>query len=326
MPTKQIRMLPTQRTRILIVDDVPDNIQVLAKALGSEYEVIFATSGAKALEIVDTQQPHLILLDVVMPEMDGFQVLEALKADHCTRKIPVIFVTAHQGTEAETAALDAGAVDFIPKPINPNVARARVRTHVKLARRTQELEALSLRYKKMADNFRELSIHDELTGLYNRHHLEPLLRKEVAHAERERSILTVAMLDLDNFKWINDHYGHAVGDLVLAETGHLLKERLRESDTAFRYGGEEFLLVLPDTTTLQAHLLCDELRKLFESHSIGKLDVGKITVSIGIAGLGEEKNPWESAIVNADLALYQAKRNGRNRVELYQPPVFNYTI
>lgn len=304
----------TERFRVLIVDDLPDNIQVLAGILGTNYEVFFATDGITALEVARMQRPDLILLDVVMPGMDGFEVIAQLQADTATQEIPVIFVTAHQGSEAESAALEAGAVDFIPKPVNPSVARARVRVHAKLARRNRELEELSARYKKMADNFRELSIHDELTGLYNRHYLEQLLHKEVALAKREDQALAIAMLDLDHFKEINDQYGHAAGDAVLSETGKLIQDRLRESDTAFRYGGEEFMLVLPATSAFEALQLCEDLRQLLSERAVGTLEVGQVHMSVGISQLRKEEHSEQDAIQRADQALYQAKKEGRNRV------------
>jgi diguanylate cyclase (GGDEF)-like protein len=304
------------RFRILIVDDIPDNIQVLAGILGAGYEISFATNGPQALDMVCKNVPDLILLDVMMPDMDGFAVLKALQQNPTTCDIPVIFVTAHQGNEAETTALEAGAVDFIPKPINPSVARARVSIHARLVRRTHALQELSQRYKKMADNFRELSIHDGLTGLYNRHYLVSLLGKEIARAQREKQPLSLAMLDIDHFKKINDVYGHARGDAVLAAIGKLIQGRIRKSDTAFRYGGEEFMLVLPNTLLADAHFLCEGIREMIATQIVGGMDRQYVKVSIGIAQLGMEDDSGEETIHRADLALYQAKNKGRNRVEV----------
>lgn len=304
-----------EQFRVLIVDDVPDNIQVMAKILGARYDISFALDGATALQMVREQKPDVVLLDVVMPGMDGFEVIAQLQADDATREIPVIFVTAHQGSESETAALEAGAVDFIPKPVNPSVAKARVRVHAKLARRNRQLAELSLRYKKMADDFRELSIRDELTGLYNRHYMETLLNKETAWAAREGQGLTIAMLDLDHFKQVNDRHGHAAGDAVLADAAHLVSARLRESDSAFRYGGEEFMFVLPGTEANEARVLCEALRELFATSSIGGMAVGSVTMSIGIAQWRDGERPV-AVVQRADSALYQAKQAGRNRVML----------
>ena len=304
------------RFRILIVDDIPDNIQVLAGVLGADYEISFATSGMQALEMVDKYAPDLILLDVMMPDMDGFAVIQRLQENPATSEIPVIFVTAHQGNEAETMALEAGAVDFIPKPINPSVVRARVHVHARLVRRTRELQEVSSRYKQMADNFRELSMHDGLTGLYNRHYLDSLLNKEIARSQRGDLPLSLAMLDIDHFKKINDVYGHARGDAVLSEIGALLQGRIRKSDTAFRHGGEEFLLVLPNTTLLDAQSLCETLRQRIASEPIGGMERECVKVSIGIAQFAEQDSSGDATIQRADEALYQAKNNGRNRVEI----------
>ena len=306
----------SDRFHVLIVDDLPENIHVLAQILGSEYDISFATNGLSALKMVQTRPPSLMLLDVMMPEMDGFAVMARLQADPATRDIPVIFVTAQQGYEAETAALEAGAVDFIPRPINPSVVRARVRVQAKLLRKTRELLDLSVRYKKMADDFRELSIHDPLTGLYNRNHLLPLMAAEIAHADRDNTPLSVAMLDIDHFKQINDVHGHAQGDTVLAEMGRLIQRRLRKSDTAFRYGGEEFLLVLPQTELADAYGVCNEIRQRIATQSVGGMACGAVQLSIGIAQFLAPDCCAEQTIQRADQALYLAKNNGRNRVEV----------
>lgn len=310
------------RFRILIVDDIPDNIQVLAGILGASYEISFATSGLQALDMARKNPPDLILLDVMMPGMDGFAVLEQLQHHPTTAEIPVIFVTAHPGSEAETSALEAGAVDFIPKPVNPSVARARVQVHARLVRRNRELQELSERYKTMADNFRELSIHDGLTGLYNRHYLDSLLSKEIARAQREEQPLSLAMLDIDHFKKINDMYGHARGDAVLSAMGKLIQGRIRKSDTAFRHGGEEFMLVLPNTALKDAQFLCEDIRGMIATQAIGGMEPEHVKVSIGIAERETNDNSGEDTIHRADLALYRAKNKGRNRVEisLLNPP------
>ncbi len=308
------------RFSILIVDDSPDNIHVLSSILGADYQISFATNGALALEMVRKHAPDLILLDVMMPDMDGFAVMKQLQLDPITREIPVIFVTASQNSEAETSALEVGAVDFIPRPINPNVARARVHVHARLVRRTHELKELSARYKTMADKFRELSIHDGLTGLYNRHYLESLLTKEIARARREGQPLSLAMLDIDHFKKINDVYGHVKGDAVLSAMGKLIQGRIRKSDTAFRHGGEEFMLVLPNTPLSDAQLLCEDIREIIATQSVGGMEPSHVKVSIGIAQLQVTDTSGEDTIHHADLALYQAKNKGRNRVEISPPP------
>ena len=308
------------RFSILIVDDSPDNIHVLSSILGADYQISFATNGALPLEMVRKHAPDLILLDVMMPDMDGFAVMKQLQLDPITREIPVIFVTASQNSEAETSALEVGAVDFIPRPINPNVARARVHVHARLVRRTHELKELSARYKTMADKFRELSIHDGLTGLYNRHYLESLLTKEIARARREGQPLSLAMLDIDHFKKINDVYGHVKGDALLSAMGKLIQGRIRKSDTAFRHGGEEFMLVLPNTPLSDAQLLCEDIREIIATQSVGGMEPSHVKVSIGIAQLQVTDTSGEDTIHHADLALYQAKNKGRNRVEISPPP------
>lgn len=304
------------RCHVLIVDDIPDNIRVLAGILGTSYDIIFATNGKTAIEMATKYQPDLILLDIMMPDMDGFAVIAQLQEGAKTHEIPVIFVTAHQDSAIETAALEAGAVDFIPKPINPNIARARVHIHAKLVQQNKELKQLSAHYKKMADEFREQSIHDRLTGLYNRYHLKPVLNKEIARAQREAQALSLAMLDIDHFKEVNDLYGHAQGDAVLSDIGQLIQHRIRKSDTAFRHGGEEFMLVLPNTSATEALILCEDIRKLIASSAIGGMKKEAVKISIGIAQFEPTDDCVEDSIRRADQALYSAKNAGRNRVEI----------
>lgn len=318
----------SNRHKVLLVDDVIENIQLLSGMLETEYEYFFAINGEHAVKLAQEHKPDLILLDVVMPGMNGYEVMTALRQDVTTEDIRVILVTAHHGDAAETAALDAGAVDFITKPVNPSVLRARVRTHTRLARRTQELQQLGTQYKTMAEQYQQLtskyeamaeqfhhlSIHDELTGLYNRHYLDSLLFKETARAMRAQQPMSLALLDLDRFKSVNDNDGQAAGDAVLAGVAGVIQARLRDMDTAFRYGGEEFLLVLPNTDHDSAYTLCDELRQLVADSQIANLAQGAVTMSVGIAQYHPGESPLKDTVSRADLAMYQAKDAGRNTV------------
>jgi len=218
---------PLARPRLLVVDDQPINIQVMHQIFGSQYQVFMATSGVQALEFCRRTPPDLILLDVVMPGMDGFEVCQALKTDPDTHDIPVIFVTAHTDAHQETRRLDMGAVDFISKPVNPAVVRARVKTQITL--------------KFQSDLMRKLVFLDGLTGVFNRRYFDQQLSVEVARARRTSSPLALIMLDVDFFKRYNDRYGHQAGDDCLRLIAATLKESLRRpGDLVARYGGEEF--------------------------------------------------------------------------------------
>ena len=187
--------------RLLVVDDQPANIQALYQTFAADHQVLMATSGAQALALCASQQPDLVLLDVVMPGMDGFEVCRRMRADEALRDIPVIFVTAHNDEAAETLGLELGAVDFISKPINPKIVRARVKTHLTL--------------KAQSDLLRQWVYLDGLTGVHNRRYFEERLATEWARAVRNRTDLSAVLIDVDFFKRYNDHYGHQAGDECL---------------------------------------------------------------------------------------------------------------
>ncbi len=219
---------------VLITDDSPANIEVLCQVLDGEYDVLFATNGPDALAIAFDQSPDLILLDVVMPDMDGYEVCAALKADIRTRDIPVVFVTAMDNDDDETKGLNAGAIDYVTKPIRPAIVRARVRNHLELKR-----------YRDFLEN---LSSTDGLTGIFNRRRFDETLDREWRRANRNQSPLSLILMDIDLFKPFNDHYGHVAGDECLRRLAQVLPGCLRRaSDLAARYGGEEFACLLPDT-------------------------------------------------------------------------------
>ncbi|RYY84855.1 MAG: diguanylate cyclase, partial [Comamonadaceae bacterium] len=222
------------RARVLVVDDHDINVRLLQATLDAEHDVQVATDGEQALAACRLQAPDLVLLDVMMPGMDGFEVCRRLKADAATRDIPVIFITALGDEQAETKGLGAGAVDFISKPIRPRVVRARVHTH--------------LTVKRQADLLRSLVYVDGLTGLCNRRSFDESLARECGRATRAGSPLSVALVDVDLFKRYNDHYGHQAGDDCLRRVADAMASCLqRPGDVCARYGGEEFAWVLPDT-------------------------------------------------------------------------------
>lgn len=292
-------------TRVLAVDDQPLNLKVLYQALQSEHTVLAATSGQQALDIARDKQPDLILLDVVMPDLDGFETCRRLKADPATRDIPVIFVTGETDPQSETRGLGLGAVDFITKPINVEVVRARVRTHLTL--------------KRQADQLRSWVYIDGLTGAYNRRHFEERLRAEWGRCQRTHAPLSVLMIDIDHFKRLNDTYGHAHGDVCLRAVARSLGGGLqRSTDQLFRFGGEEFVCLLPNTHEAGALVVADHLRLQVESlqveHPTGGSPI-QVTVSIGVGVMRvPPMTSSDEMMREADHNLYLAKAQGRNRV------------
>lgn len=293
------------KPKLLVVDDQPINIQVMYRCFAGDYQVFMATSGEQALGICAANPPDLILLDVVMPGLDGFEVCKRLKADESTRHIPVIFVTAHNEPAQETHGLNLGAVDFIAKPVNPDVVRARVKTHLTL--------------KFQSDLLRKLVFLDGLTGVFNRRYFDQQIATEWARATRNQSALSLILLDVDYFKRFNDHYGHQAGDDALRAVSSTLKASLRRpADLVARYGGEEFGCILPETSYDDALLIASELerkvRELGLPHANSSVD-SVVTISVGLATrAGTAEGDVNALIGLADTMLYKAKRTGRGRV------------
>jgi diguanylate cyclase (GGDEF)-like protein len=291
--------------KILVVDDAMENIQILHQALRDEHEVLFALSGDKALEVALAQQPDLILLDAVMPGMDGYAVCAALAASPRLQDIPVIFVTALNQPEDETRALEVGAVDFISKPFNVAVVRARVRSQLTI--------------KRQADAMRELSMTDGLTGVANRRHFNDRLDAEWRRCARAGMPLSLIMIDIDHFKLYNDRYGHQAGDLCLQQISAAMKRcASRPQDLLARYGGEEFILLLPqegpDGAEAVAQRIQDEVRKLALPHEASPTGPS-VSISMGLATAMPplERLDANALIRSADANLYRAKQAGRDR-------------
>ncbi len=291
---------------ILAVDDSPMNIQILHEILQPEYRVLFATKGTDALEIAAEHLPDLILLDIVMPEPDGYEVCRRLKKDPRTRHIPVIFITRLADHGEEAKGLEIGGVDYLTKPVNPAVVRARVKSHLNL--------------KKYQDFLQNLALLDGLTGIANRRNFDQTLEREWRRASRASDPIALLMLDLDFFKHYNDHYGHLKGDDCLRQVAMVLsRSTTRPADLAARYGGEEFVCLLPETNLkgalVTAEKICQGIAELKIPHEFSTA-ADHVTVSIGVASITPAfgENP-EQLITAADQAMYRAKKLGRNRIE-----------
>ena len=293
------------KPKLLIVDDQPINIQILNQAFSAEFHVFIATSGAKALAICATQAPDLVLLDVMMPEMDGYEVCTRLKANPLTADIPVIFVTAHTDDASEEHGLEVGAVDFISKPINIKIVRARVKAHIAL--------------KRQSDVLRNFAFIDGLTGVRNRRYFDEHLAIEVVRAKRSKLPISLIMIDVDFFKRFNDCYGHQAGDDCLRRLASLFQSCLkRPADFVARYGGEEFVCLLPDTNIQGALTLAEIIREAALACHIehGESSVSSwVTLSLGVGAMSPDCPKTSVDFVKlADENLYLAKNRGRNRV------------
>ena len=296
---------PDRKPKLLVVDDQPANIQVLHRAFSAEYQVFMATNGPQALSVCREQHPDLVLLDVVMDGMDGHEICRQMRADPNTRDIPVIFVTAHNDPVQETKGLDLGAVDFISKPINPDVVKARVRTHLKL--------------KLRSDILRRLVFVDSLTGVFNRRYFDHCLSTEWLRANRSHASLALILIDVDHFKRYNDRYGHPSGDECLKSVARALRRGLhRPGDVVVRYGGEEFACLLPETDLNGAMRVARHLEQVVRDLQIVHEDsevASTVTVSLGVAvKTANSPATYEELLTIADEQLYKAKTAGRAQV------------
>ena len=317
---------PDQKKRILVVDDHEDNVEVLRARLEARgYEVEGANNGQDALDMARTFHPDLILLDVMMPDMDGLEVVRRLKADRSLPFIPVIMQTALDSTERMVAGLEAGADDYVTKPINFAELEARVRSLLRIKKLQQELGDREKELSIMNDRLRHISMTDGLTGVDNRRALEERLHEMFEHSLRLHEHISCVMCDIDHFKKVNDTYGHAAGDEVLKQFAEILKDEAREIDRVGRYGGEEFLMLLPGTALDSAVTFAERVRQRGEGNTFsfegGSL---KRTASFGVAAWPHPRVEGREAMLKAaDDALYVAKERGRNRVVRFDSAEFN---
>ncbi|MCK9379480.1 MAG: EAL domain-containing protein [Sulfuritalea sp.] len=316
---------PAHPPSLLVVDDVPENIHELLEALKGEYRIMVAGSGVRAIEIMQgAAPPDLVLLDVVMPEMDGYEVCRRIKAAPNGNRIPVIFVTVIDATEEKVKGFELGAADYITKPFDIDEVKARIRTHLELARLRRFLEDMVAQRTAMLEvseeKYRILAHRDELTGLPNRVLFEELLAHAILHADSNRAQFALLSLDLDNFKTINESLGHHLGDEMLIEVGRRLQALLPESDAVARVGGDEFSIILVSNQgmpgiDLQAQRIIDALAEAFVLEG-GSVYVG---VSIGIALYPADGKDAETLQSNAAAALSQAKTQGRGSLQFFSP-------
>jgi two-component system, cell cycle response regulator len=304
-------ILATEPGRILVVDDNQDNIEIIATRLRFRgYEILEASDGSQALQLVRERAPDLILLDVMLPDIDGYEISRRIKGADDLPFIPIILVTARDSTQDKVAGLDAGADDYLTKPINFPELEARVRSMLRIKRLQDELEEKNRELER-------LSISDGLTGLFNHRHIHGLLAEEFERVARTKDCMSVAMFDLDRFKAVNDTHGHQAGDRVLVELADILRETARDIDRLGRYGGEEFIALLPETCIEDATVFVERVRREVARRpfDIGRDDPLNMTLSAGVATFPHDMiDSVETLVRLADEALYAAKHGGRNRV------------
>ena len=287
------------KSTILIVDDTDTNIDVLLELLGEQYDVLVAVDGKSALDIASKEDIDLILLDIMMPEMDGYEVCETLQKSEETQNVPVLFITAKTDEDSIEKAYDVGGSDYIAKPFKPRELLARIKTQLTL--------------RELINHLDFIATHDEMTGIYNRRQFFNLATQRFGESKDN---LYAVMIDIDKFKEVNDKYGHSIGDKVIKIVTQTISKNILEDTIFGRIGGEEFALICNadsnDTLVKNIELIRVEIEKL-EVMSDDKAIV-KFTISEGISKAKMKTNTLDELLKEADIALYEAKGSGRNRV------------
>jgi len=298
-----------EKNSVLVVDDEKSNIMILTAILSEEYTVYAAKSGKDAVEVAKKYLPDVILLDILMPDMDGHQVLSLLKSREETYQIPVILVTGLSEPDEEEKGLRMGAADYIRKPFSPAIIKLRVFNQIQM--------------RNQLNIIRKLSMTDQLTGVPNRRNFDYRINLEWSHARRNKMPLSVFFVDIDHFKKYNDRFGHIQGDVAIQTVAKAIILSLkRPNDFTARWGGEEFVVLLPATPEAGVLEVAEIIRKNINDTSIAGTDpdAKNVTVSIGTNTIiPERESLMESFLSNADSALYNAKKAGRNRVCKYTP-------
>lgn len=307
---------------IMIVDDNPQNIKYLAEIVNRNgYDYIMLLNGTQTLKSLETERPDLILLDVMMPDIDGYKVCEEIKKNAEIKDIPIIFITAKTEIDDIVKGFEVGGVDYVTKPFNSIILEARIKTHLELKKSKDELkgsinELKEINEKLIVEIERSdfLANRDVLTGIYNRRYMMERLKDEYAKFKRNNEPLTIGIMDLDNFKKFNDTYGHECGDFVLISMTKLILSMIRESDCFARWGGEEFIFMLSCTNIDGAFKLLEKIRKkLTETVFYYNGIQLRIAFTCGLTEISLEDN-IDKALVNADKALYLGKNSGKNKV------------
>ena len=296
---------------ILVVDDESTNISELTHILSGKYVVYAAKNGSGAIKAAEKHSPDIILLDIIMPEMDGYSVLSLLKSSEKTKEIPIIIISNLDSEEDEEKGLLLGASDYIIKPFKPGIIELRVKNQVQIRDQIRIIE--------------QLSMTDQLTDLPNRRNFDNRLDLEWFRSIREKTPISILLLDVDKFKGYNDTYGHKQGDVALQALAKTLTGELKRcGDFAARWGGEEFIVLLANTDSKGAYYVAERIRKRVGNMKIPCADGlnTKITVSIGInAVMPSQSCSYDDFISNADKALYMAKETGRNKICVYSSAV-----
>lgn len=308
-------------SKILIVDDSKVEIKIIRRLLHDEYEIIEANNGRQAIELANEASPDLILLDIIMPQIDGFSVCKIIKEHEDTAHIPVIFITAVSDNNNIVKGFEVGGQDYITKPFCARELCARIKVHLDLKKSKEalqnyaaELENKNLELNGLLKKLERAAMSDFVTGLINRRCMTQKIKAQIAGNKRNHQISTIILADIDNFKKVNDTYGHDCGDLALKSVADLMKAGLREEDVIARWGGEEFLLMLPNTNLAGGYNVAEKIRVAVEKNVFNYYEKEFfLTITLGVAELLPPLG-IDDSIKRADEALYKGKEASKNCV------------
>jgi two-component system, cell cycle response regulator len=305
------------KAKILLVEDNQSQATLISAFLTRNgYEVVTADSGMSAIRIAKSEKVDIVLLDLVLPDIDGNEVCRWLKLNHDTVAIPIIMLTARGESRHKVAGLEAGADDYLQKPVDEDELNARIYVRLRAKSLQDELRLKNRQLEDMLTRVETLAIMDSLTGLFNRRRFETLLSNEFKKCQRYQHALSCMIIDIDHFKEVNDSFGHQAGDLVLREVAQVIQASIREVDTPARWGGEEFVVLSPNTPKEKARRAAERILSSMTAHKFSGIGDRCLSVSIGLAGIPDQSiDTMEKLIHTADLAMYEAKRKGRARVE-----------
>jgi diguanylate cyclase (GGDEF)-like protein len=302
------------KSKVLLVEDDPVQAEATRKTLDRlGYDVFWEKDGIGAIKTVKAEKLDIVLLDVVLPGMGGFEVCRWLKLEESTRGVPVIMLTIRKELSDRVSGLNMGADDYLPKPYDDLELNARICALLRTKSLQDELRVKNAQLEELLLKVNQLAITDVMTGLYNRRRFHDVLAGEYERSRRYGTPFALIIMDIDHFKTINDTCGHAAGDHVLQEISLILQHSVRKIDIPFRFGGEEFVVILPGTVKGDSVAVAERFRHAVEAHAF-ECFRGRITVSCGIAGVPDDRVDSEEKLVKcADFALYRAKHLGRNR-------------
>lgn len=308
------------RYKIVVLDDNTQNLKLISDVLeDAGYDVSLCLTSNQLLDYLHEEKelPDIIILDVMLPDMDGFEVCKRIKKSERTKDIPVIFLSARTETVDIVYGLGIGGVDYITKPFRPIELVARIQTHIEIKNIRDELKEKNIELVKLNEQLEEYAIKDPLTKLYNRRMMLTKFDEEISRCKRKNDVFSVILLDIDHFKQVNDNYGHNFGDEVLKIFSNLLMNSKRLEDFVARWGGEEFLLILPHTNGKGAYAVAQRIKeKVSEYEYFYNDEKLHITATFGIAEFNKDDTS-EKIIKKADYALYYGKENGRNQIFIY---------